>query len=311
MASRITTDASGVFIVSVTPFDRQGAVDTPSLKRLVDFYLEAGVSGITVLGMMGEAQKMTPQEARDVTGAVIDRVDGRIPVVVGVSGGGLNPMADLTRDVVDMGAAGVMVAPMPSLKTDEAIFDYYTKVAEHLGDTPIVLQDFPQSTGVHMSIGLIDRIAREIPSVSVLKHEDCPGLTKITRLRELARQPGGRRLSILVGNGGLYYSQELRRGADGAMTGFAFPEMLVRVHELHQQDPDAAEDLYDAYLPLVRHEQQPGFGLAVRKHLLYRRGVIADAATRAPGPRLNDTDIGELDNLWTRLQSKLAKLEVT
>lgn len=310
MASQITTDASGVFIVSVTPFDAAGAVDTPSLQRLVDFYLSAGVSGITVLGMMGEAQKMTPQEARDVTRTVIDRVDGRVPIVVGVSGGGLNPMADLARDVMEMGAAGVMVAPMPSLKTDEAIYDYYAKVASYLGDTPIVLQDFPQSTGVHMSIGLIDRIAREIPTVTVLKHEDCPGLTKITRLRELERQPGGRRLSILVGNGGLYYPQELRRGADGAMTGFAFPEMLVRVHELHRTDPEAAEDLYDAYLPLVRHEQQPGFGLAVRKHLLCRRGVIADPATRAPGPSLNKTDVAELDGLWNRLTTKLKNLEV-
>ena len=311
MASQITTDAGGVFIVSVTPFDAGGGVDTSSLQRLVDFYLAAGVSGITVLGMMGEAQKMTPQEARDVTRTVLDRVAGRIPVVVGVSGGGLNPMAQLTRDVMAMGAAGVMVAPMPSLKTDEAIYDYYAKVADHLGDTPIVLQDFPQSTGVHMSIGLIDRIAREIPSVTVLKHEDCPGLTKITRLRELAARPGGRRLSILVGNGGLYYPQELGRGADGAMTGFAFPEMLVRVHELYQNDPEAAEDLYDAYLPLVRHEQQPGFGLAVRKHLLYRRGVIADPSTRAPGPRLSETDIAELDGLWARLEKKLATLEVT
>ena len=311
MASHITTDARGVFIVSITPFDGQGAVDAPSLQRLVDFYLSAGVAGITVLGMMGEAQKMTPQEACEVTRTVIDRVAGRIPVIVGVSSGGLNPMADLARDVMDMGAAGVMVAPMPSLKTDEAIYDYYAKVASYLGDTPIVLQDFPQSTGVHMSVSLIDRIARDIPSVKILKHEDCPGLTKITRLRELAQQSGGRRLSILVGNGGLYYSQELRRGVDGAMTGFAFPEMLVRVHELHQTDPDAAEDLYDAYLPLVRHEQQPGFGLAVRKHLLYRRGVIADPATRAPGPRLTDTDIAELDGLWNRLEGKLAKLEVT
>ena len=310
MASQITTDARGVFIVAVTPFDARGGVDTPSLQRLVDFYLSAGVAGITVLGMMGEAQKMTPQEARDVTRTVIDRVAGRVPVIVGVSGGVLNPMAELARDVMDMGAAGVMVAPMPSLKTDAAIYDYYRNVAGYLGDTPIVLQDFPQSTGVHMSIELIDRIAREIPTVTVLKHEDCPGLTKITRLRELAERPDGRRLSILVGNGGLYYPQELRRGADGAMTGFAFPEMLVRVHELYQTDPEAAEDLYDAYLPLVRHEQQPGFGLAVRKHVLYRRGVIADPATRAPGPRLGDTDVAELDGLWNRLEAKLAKLEV-
>jgi 4-hydroxy-tetrahydrodipicolinate synthase len=135
----------------------------------------------------------------------------------------------------------------------------------------------------------------------MLKHEDCPGLAKLSKVRA-----GSPRLSILTGNGGLYLPQELARGADGAMTGFAYPEMLVRVVALHRAGrADEAEDLFDAYLPLVRHEQQPGLGLAVRKEVLRRRGAITSARTRAPGPSLSDADKAELTRLTYRLNRRL------
>ncbi len=143
----------------------------------------------------------------------------------------------------------------------------------------------------------------------MLKHEDCPGLAKLSRVREGSGGAGTPRLSILCGNGGLYLPQELARGADGAMTGFAWPEMLVEVVALHAEGrADEAEDLFDAYLPLVRHEQQPGIGLAIRKEILRRRGVIASARCRAPGPSLTRTDAGELTRLMARLERRLEEL---
>ena len=115
-----------------------------------------------------------------------------------------------------------------------------------------------------------------------------------------------RRVSILVGNGGLYLPEELSRGADGAMTGFAFPEMLVQVVGYYESgETERAQTLFDAYLPMVRYEQQPGFGLAVRKEVLRRRGAIANAATRAPGPKLTGVDHDELGGLLTRLENRL------
>jgi 4-hydroxy-tetrahydrodipicolinate synthase len=162
---------------------------------------------------------------------------------------------------------------------------------------------------VHLSVGLLNRALDDLPQIKVLKHEDCPGLGKITRIREDEKRPGRRRLSILVGNGGLYYVQELRRGADGAMTGFAWPEMLVQVHDLFAAGRiEEAEDLYDLYLPLVRHEQQPGVGLALRKEVLRRRGAIRSARQRVPGSSLGATDLAELDNLIRRLERRLATL---
>ena len=140
----------------------------------------------------------------------------------------------------------------------------------------------------------------------MLKHEESPGLAKITALRDAAAAEGRRRISILVGNGGLHLPQELRRGADGAMTGFAYPEMLVAVcAKFFAGAVEEAEDLYDAYLPILRHEQQLGFGLAIRKEILRRRGAIRSAKIRHPGPTLTAADHRELDGLMARLDRRL------
>ncbi len=306
---RLDTHAKGVFVISATPFQDSGALDLASTDRLIEFYLDKGVSGITILGMMGEAPKLSPAESSLFLNHVLARVDGRVPVVVGVSNAGLGGLAHLSHEAMAAGAAGVMVAPMPSLKTEEQLLNYYRAVCAALGpDVPIVLQDFPLTLGVHFSVPTIERIAEEHPQVVMLKHEDWPGLTKLSRLRT-GMAGGKRRLSILVGNGGLFLPQELARGADGAMTGYAYPEMLVAVVALTAAgETDRAEDLFDAHLPIIRHETQPGLGLAIRKEILRRRGAIASAHVRAPGPKLDATDHAELDRLIYRLDRRLAEL---
>ena len=160
-----------------------------------------------------------------------------------------------------------------------------------------------------ISVDCFTRLTDMFPQLVMFKHEDCPGLGKLSALREAGDGAAHRRVSILVGNGGLYLPQELARGADGAMTGFAYPEMLVEVVSLYKQGQTGrAQDIFDAYLPLVRHEQQPGFGLALRKEILHRRGALACPATRAPGPSLNAVDRAELDDLLSRVEAKVAAL---
>ena len=303
--SRLTEDAKGVFIISATPFTDDGALDLDSTDRLIDFYLEKGVHGITILGMMGEAQKLTADESIVFVQRVLGRVRGRVPVVVGISNPGTDNLVAFARRAMDAGAAGVMVAPVIGLRTEDQVINYVAAVFERLGaDVPVCFQDYPQSTTVHVSVSTLNRLVDAHRQLVMVKHEDCPGLNKLSELRQ-----GGnarRRVSILIGNGALYLPQELRRGADGAMTGFAFPEMLVEVYERFARgDAEAAEDLFDIYLPLVRHEQQPGFGLAVRKEVLYRRGVIKSAALRAPGVRFNGDDHRELGDMLRRLERKL------
>src|ERR1700721_814562 len=275
--------ANGVYAIAATPFVPDGAVDTESVDRMTDFYLSCGVTGLTILGIMGEAPKLDPAEALSISHQVVRRARG--PVIGGVSAPGFAAMRSLARGVMDGGAAGVMIAPPPALRMDDQIVDYYAQAVAAIGtDIPFVIQDYPLLLTVVMTPNVIRRIVMDNPSCVMLKHEDWPGLEKISALRTFESEGTLRPISILTGNGGLFLDFELERGADGAMTGYAFPDMLVDVVKLSQEGRrDAAHDLFDAHLPLIRYEQQPGAGLAVRKYGLPKRGVFASGAQRTPG----------------------------
>jgi 4-hydroxy-tetrahydrodipicolinate synthase len=306
--TRLTVDAKGVYIIAATPFTDNGALDLASIDRMVDFYVGTGIDGITVLGMMGEAPKLTGEESKQVVARVVARAGGR-PVVVGVSAPGLAAMEELTKAAMDLGAAGVMVAPPGNLRTDDQILSYYELIGETLGaGVPLVVQDFPLGTSVNFSNSVLLRIFANVQGAVMLKHEDWPGLAKIAALRQ-AEKSGARRVSILTGNGGFFLPEELTRGADGAMTGFAFPEMMVAICRLHAAgEIERAHDLFDAYLPLARYEQQPGVGLAVRKYVLAKRGAIASPILRRPGPRLSSDDVADIERLLARQERRLADL---
>lgn len=310
--NKLNAAAKGVYLIAVTPFTENGALDLASTDRMVDFYLERGATGLTILGILGEATKLTAEESRLFAKRVLARVDGRVPVVVGASSPGFAPMRELTESVMAMGASGVMIAPPPAVRTDDQIIAYFEMVNETLGPrVPWVLQDHPQSTGVQMSIAVVLRILKNSPHCVMLKHEDSPGLAKLSALRAASERGEVRRVSILTGNGGgLFLPEELARGADGAMTGFAYPEMMVEVCKAHANgDIERAHDLFDAYLPLARYEQQSGIGLAVRKHIMAERGVIASAVLRKPGAKLSAADIAEIGHLTKRQVKRLQELQ--
>jgi 4-hydroxy-tetrahydrodipicolinate synthase len=212
-------------------------------------------------------------------------------------------MRSLARASMDAGAAAVMIAPPPNLRTDDQITSYFKQAQEAIGeDVPWVLQDYPLTLSVVFTPAVIRKIVMDNPSCVMLKHEDWPGLEKITTLRNFQKDGSLRPLSILVGNGGLFLDFEMERGADGAMTGYAFPELLIDVVKLSKAGKrDAAHDLFDAHLPLIRYEQQPGAGLAVRKYVLQKRGIIASAAQRKPGATITPTARAEVDYLLSRV----------
>lgn len=308
---KLDVAATGVYLITVTPFTDSGELDLASTNRMVDFCIDSGVTGLTILGIMGEATKLTAEESRLFVQQVLGRVAGRVPVVVGASAPGFAPMRELTQSVMAMGAAGVMVAPPSTLRTDDQIVAYFDMVNETLGpDVPWVLQDHPIATGVQMATPVILRILKNSPACVMLKHEDCPGLAKLSAIRAAIERGDVPPISILTGNGGgLFLPEELSRGANGAMTGFAYPEMMVEVCRAHAAgNVERAHDIFDAYLPLARYEQQPGIGLAVRKHILAQRGVIASAAIRKPGPKLSGADIADIARLTIRQTRRLAQL---
>ena len=298
--------AKGVFTIAVTPFLPNGAVDFDSVDSMVEAYIARGATGLTVLGMMGEAGKLSAEESIAVVKRVVAR--SSVPVVVGVSAPGFAAMSALSQASMDAGAAGVMVAPPSSLRTDAQILGYYHNTADALGEAPFVLQDFPLATGVQISTNVILKIVEDLPTCVMLKHEDWPGLEKISALRS-ASDAGARRISILCGNGGLYLLEEMLRGADGAMTGFGYPEMMAQVIAAYNRGAlDGARDIFDAYMPMVRYEAQPGMGLALRKHTLAQQGVIAHPTLRKPGASLSAAAIAEVDELARRQKLKLAEL---
>jgi len=294
--------AHGVYPIAPTPFTPEGAIDFDSIDRLTDFYAACGATGMTVLGIMGEAPKLDAAEAVAVAGRFIKRAPA-LPAIVGVSAPGFAAMRTLAHAAMDLGAAGVMIAPPPALRTDDQIVTYFRQAVEAIGDNiPWVLQDYPLTLTVVMTPGVIRRIVMENPSCVMLKHEDWPGLEKISALRGFQKDGSLRPLSILCGNGGLFLDFEMERGADGAMTGYAFPDLLVDVVRLQRAgERDAAHDLFDAHLPLVRYEQQPNIGLAVRKYVMMRRGLLASDAQRKPGGAMTAAARAEVEYLLGRV----------
>ena len=306
-AHRLTADAKGVYVIAATPFTDDGRVDFEGIDKLVAFYLKCGVQGMTILGVLGEAQKLSEQESVEAAKRFLEAVGAKVPVIVGVSNPGTAQLVKIARTVMELGAAGVMVNPIPNLKTDEAVLGYIAGVIKALGPAvPVCIQDYPQLTGVYFTADAFIKMVDAHPQIVMFKHEEAPGLRKLSAIRRACDGSKRRYISILCGNGGMHLPQEYGRGADGAMTGFAYPDVLVQMDGLFRAGKAAAaEDLYDRYLPLLRHEGQMGIGLALRKEILRRRAGFASASVRAPGPKLDADDIKELDALLARLEKKV------
>jgi 4-hydroxy-tetrahydrodipicolinate synthase len=285
------TELHGVIPITATPFDADGRVDEDSIVTLVEFEARCGVHGLNVLGIMGEFHKLTESERGRVAEVFIKSAAGRFPIVVGTSHAGTGACIELSQAAEAAGAAALMVAPPPGLKGAAAILAHYRAVARAVS-IPIVVQDEPVTTGVIMPPELILKIATELPACRYVKLEEPPTPTKITALRRL---PGSDRLRIFGGMNGMYFFEELSRGAVGIMTGVAVPDILVKIYDLFVAGNVAgAAEMYDRYASYIRYEGQAGVGIALRKELLRLRGAIRSSYVRPPGPSLDDVTRAEL-----------------
>jgi 4-hydroxy-tetrahydrodipicolinate synthase len=292
----------GVFSVLPTPFRGGGEIDVESLKRVVDLIVSAGVTGVTALGVTGEAARLSERERGVVVDTVVKQVAGRVKVIVGTSADGVRTCIDFSREARSLGAAAVMVSPprMPKLNS-ESVVNHYRSLAESV-DLPIIVQDYPPISGFSMEAGLLARIAREVPAARAIKLEDPPTPFKTARILAAA---GETKVAILGGLGGVFLLEELLAGAAGVMTGFAYPELLVKVVSLYRAGQiDQAANLFYRFVPLMRFEFQEGIGMAIRKEVFRRRGVLADSSTRAPGAVLDEGTKAALDRVlaWTAQQ---------
>jgi 4-hydroxy-tetrahydrodipicolinate synthase len=286
---------SGVFSVLPTPFGPSGEIDYPSLHRTIDLFVDKGVDGVTALGVTSEVARLTDRERDEVLDAVVTHVNGRVPVVAGTTADGLRTCIAYTRRAREAGAAAVMISPprLPKINSD-AVARHFADVASAC-DVPIVIQDYPPISGYAMEASLLARIARDVPAARTIKLEDPPTPFKISRIRELA---SGFEVRIFGGLGGVFLMEELLAGAAGAMTGFAFPELLVAiVRRFRDGRVDEAADLFYSTVALMRFEFQEGIGMAIRKEVLRRRGALAHAGVRTPGAQLDQPTREALDRV--------------
>lgn len=290
----------GVYSVLPTPFHANGDFDDGSLRRVIDLFISAGVNGVTALGVTGEVARLTDDERRRVLDVVVEHVAGRIGVVAGTSAEGTRTCIEHSRHAHQAGATAVMVSPprMPKLNS-EAVVRHFKALADAV-DIEIVVQDYPPISGFAMEPWLLARIAREIPRARTIKLEDPPTPFKTSRILEQSESP----VRIFGGLGGVFLLEELMAGATGAMTGFAFPEILVEIVSLYRAGRvDDAADVFYRAVPLMRFEFQEGIGMAIRKEVLHRRGVLASPATRPPGAALDQTTRDALDRVMKHTET--------
>lgn len=281
----------GVYNIAATPFDESGELDMASLRTLIEFQLARGVTGLTILGNLGEVRYLTDAERERVLEATMAHVAGRVPVIVGLGFSGAHATLYHARRAAALGAAGLMVAPPAGARGQEAVVDHYRRVGEGT-PLPIVIYDEPVSSGVTMPAAMLARIVEAVPTAGVIKLEDPPTPFKLTQIRRLV----GTRAQIFGGLGGAFFLEELGRGADGTITGFAFSEVLVGIYrQFTAGDLAQARAIFERYLPLIRYEAQPGIGLALRKEILRRRGAIRTSALRPPAQPLDQDTLAELD----------------
>lgn len=292
----------GVYNILSTPFQPAGDLDLASLRRLVEAVVAAGVDGVTVLGVAGEAQKLTEPERRQVTETVMEAAGGRVPVVAGVSQDGTEACIAAATAARRAGAAGLMVAPPTFLQPGPQLTRHLQRVGDAAG-LPIVLQDYPPVNGVTMSPRDMAALAEAVPAITTIKLEGVPTPLRTAQTLSLT----GERVTVLGGLGGVYLLDELRRGASGTMTGFAYPELLVEVWRAWTAgDRSRATDVFYRFLPLMVFEGQPGIGLAVRKETQRLRGLVDHATVREPGPSLDEGIRQDLEETIARLGIRAA-----
>jgi 4-hydroxy-tetrahydrodipicolinate synthase len=288
---------SGVCTITLTPFTEEGDVDLESIDSLAGLYLDSGVDGLTILGIMGEAHKLSDTERSMVMERYIEAAGERVPVVVGCSAMATKVTAKRAREAEAAGAAAIMVAPPNNVKNLDLVFEHYRRVAEAVS-IPVVVQDEPVNTGVVMPAPFIARVVNEIEGCRYVKLEEAPTTIKITKLSEKIEETE-KNASIFGGLGGMYFYEELSRGAVGIMTGFAYQEILVRTYELFSEGREReAREYFFRYLPLVRFEAQLGVGgVGIRKEVFKMRGAISSSHVRFPAPALDEETLRELEEL--------------
>lgn len=290
----------GVHNVMATPFLPNESLDVDSIHSLVGYCAGAGCEGVLILGVLGEADRLSDDERQTVIRASVDAAGG-MQVTVGITHQSTVVTRQRALEAVEAGATAVMVSPPMGSTAGPALHDHFARIAENL-PIPVVVQDHPTSSGVNMPVDFIVGLAGVLPPGGVVKLEAPPTAPKTATL--LSKTDA---FTVLGGLGGVSLMQELEAGSIGTMTGFALPDVLVRIVSAYRNgDVEAAYRAFEEALPVIVFEAQPGAGVGLRKEILRRRGAIAHATVRQPAPVANPTLLVSLETLLQRLEMRAA-----
>jgi dihydrodipicolinate synthase/N-acetylneuraminate lyase len=292
----------GIFTILLTPFGEDRLLDEDSLRREVDFVVEAGAHGIVAPVNTSEFYLLSEDERRRLAEVVIAQASGRVPVVIGTAAPNAGTAELLTQHARDAGAAGVIAMPPYVVRLDpESIRDYYARIARAAGGLPVVLQNVGGEVGAPLSAAFVAQIASDVPAVRYVKEETLPSTHRIAELRRVA---GDRLSGVFGGSGGRFLVDELKRGACGLMSGCHLVDAQVRVFTLLTAGNEpAARAAFVRQLPAQNLWSLLGLGLA--KEILRRRGVFRTTVCRRPTPALDASDHAELDHALALVKGDL------
>lgn len=289
----------GIWATTVTPFKENEDVDEDSLRNLIDYYIDSGVHGLIVLGVMGEADKLSESEKSYVTNVLLEQTNKRIPVAVTCTAQGTKVAEALAKEAERAGAQAVMIAPPDNLNDEGLLFRHYFEISKNIS-IPIIVQDNPSVTGSKMSSTLLARMAEKIENVNYVKLEEVPTTTKISNTLQQTDK-----LKIF-GGPAIYFYEELSRGASGTMTGFALPETMVKIYNLfNNNEKDEARDLFYSILPLIRLETL--LDPMARKEIFKLKGVIKSNHARLPHSSFDEESMHELKQTIDYVNSAIKK----
>lgn len=292
----------GVFPVLPTPFDEHGKPDVDSMRRLVRYLVEAGVDGMTYPGVASEFNQLTTEERLVLMNIVLGELDGRLPLVVGVSSTDIEQTIQLARAADEHGASALMIAVPPERKTAEAQIEFFSAVTRAVPRMPIVLQNVPSPVGAGLDPDVLVAILHAVPGIHYVKEETLPSGQRLTSIRRSAPQT---LLGVLGGAGGRYITDELRRGACGTMPAIELAEIHVALFAAHRAgEIERVRQLFTRMLPILN--VQAVFRWSLTKYVLHRRGLIACRLQRAAGPLLDNEDAADVDAFLRDIEDILA-----
>ncbi|CAN5738570.1 dihydrodipicolinate synthase family protein [soil metagenome] len=278
----------GLWTILATPFTATGEVDHDSMARQVDFAREAGADGLVALGVFGEAAALTLAEQRSVARIVAAQAQG-MPLVLGMAGRSTAVAIEQATSALE--GAGTPASLMVQVhSSDVDVVVTHLQAIHRATGAAVVLQDYPLVSGVRISASQILQVVGQCDFVAAIKAEAPPTAPAIARL------VAGCDVPVFGGLGGVGLVDELAMGAAGAMTGFSHPEGLrATIDAFASGGFTAARAAWGPWLPLANFEGQLGIGLALRKALLHRRGVLDHPAVRLPAPGVPEELTGLLD----------------